>query len=53
MKKLMNLKDVRALNKKQQLSISGGRMKCLINGVCIDYGRQCAELICTLLPYDC
>ena len=46
MKKLMNLKEVKKMSKNQQRSINGGRMKCYVNGSCISFGPQCAELIC-------
>ena len=47
MKKLMNLKGVKKLEKAQQRGINGGRMQqCFVNGRCISFGRQCAELRC-------
>ena len=61
MKKLMNLKGVKALNKSEQKSISGGkncgylRLFCSWNGVCLHYGPQCAEKNCggTPIPTSC
>ena len=47
MKKLMNLKGVKKLEKAQQRGINGGRMQCFVNGRCISFGQRCAELICS------
>ncbi len=53
LKNLINLNGVEKLNRKQQLSINGGRKECInwSTGECDEYGLQCAELICQLLPF--
>ncbi|PKV50529.1 MULTISPECIES: hypothetical protein [Aquimarina] len=48
---IMNLNGVEKLNRKQQLSVNGGRKQCIDprTGLCTDYGRHCAELECVLI----
>ncbi len=46
MKKLANLKSVKTLSKKQQKGVNGGRAQCMMGGVCVDFGPQCAEIEC-------
>ncbi|WP_271766436.1 hypothetical protein [Aquimarina algiphila] len=51
LKKIINLNGIEKLNRKQQISINGGRKQCIDprTGLCSDYGPHCAELICIFI----
>ena len=51
-KQILNLGKV--LKKSEQVQINGGRKQCKPFGSseCIDYGRHCAELECSLPLLD-
>lgn len=50
LKNILNLDGAQVLSNEQKKAINGGRIQCIVNGVCTQYGIQCAELACRLLP---
>ena len=46
LKNILKLDGAQQLSKKEQKTIQGGRVQCKVNGVCTEYGIQCAELAC-------
>ncbi|TYQ00348.1 hypothetical protein C7447_101960 [Tenacibaculum adriaticum] len=51
-KQILNLG--KALNRSEQKTINGGKKQCILpwgDGTCSEYGLQCAERQCQLLPF--
>ena len=53
LKNILEFSGVQQLNRKQQLSINGGRKQCILPGTseCSEYGQQCAERQCVVGPF--
>ena len=53
LKSILELKDVKKLERKQLQSIQGGKKQCIDpqTGQCTQYGLMCAERICQALPF--
>lgn len=50
LKNILNLGGAQKLTKGEQKTIKGGRILCKVNGVCTQYGNQCAEIDCRFIP---
>ena len=46
LKNILKLEGAQKLTKSEQKTIQGGRILCKVNGVCTQYGFQCAEVDC-------
>ncbi len=52
LKKILNLNGAKELNQKEKKSIQGGLKECMFwDNECKEYGPQCAELECALIPF--
>jgi hypothetical protein len=50
LKNILKLEGAQELTRSEQKTISGGKIQCKVNGVCTQYGLQCAEAVCRLIP---
>jgi hypothetical protein len=53
LKNILKLEGAQKLTKNEQKTIQGGKILCKVNGVCTQYGIQCAELACRVLLDPC
>lgn len=51
LKSILKVSGVKELEKQEQQKINGGRVQCAPFGVCTEYGLQCAEKKCQILPF--
>ena len=50
LKNILNLEGAQKLSNNEQKSINGGRKQCVgPDGLCKEYGLQCAEFICRFI----
>lgn len=47
---ILNLKGIQRITKYEQKLIKGQKAFCKENGMCAQYGKQCAELACEEVP---
>jgi hypothetical protein len=54
LKNILKLEGAQSLTTEQKKVINGGRKRCMANGgnYCLEYGIQCAEKACQLIPFD-
>jgi hypothetical protein len=50
LKNILKLEGAQKLTRSEQKTISGGRIQCMVNGICTQYGLQCAESVCRFIP---
>jgi len=46
---IRNLTEIKTLTKKEQSSITGGKLQCAPYGYCIEYSIHCAEIECRII----
>jgi hypothetical protein len=50
LKNISKLEGAQKLTKGEQKTIWGGKIQCLVNHNCTQYGLQCAEALCRFNP---
>lgn len=47
---ILDLNGIKIISKHEQKLIKGSEIQCKENGMCTQYGKQCAELACEEVP---